>query len=53
MSSPSRDVIRAAGVVLTRGVGKFATRATVGRRLVAEATMIAMPARGVAPSALA
>jgi len=40
-------------IMLTRGVGKFATRATVGRRLVAEATMIAMPARGVAPGALA
>src|SRR5512139_3730125 len=31
-------------ILPTRGVGKFATRATVGGRLVAEATMIAMPA---------
>ena len=40
-------------ILPTRGVGKFATRATVGGRLVAKATMMAMPARGFTPVPLA
>lgn len=40
-------------IMPTRSVDKFATLATVGRRMVAEATMMATPGRGVAPGMLA